>query len=164
MEMVYETINHGLTERTVEPYFIVFRGHAFYFVAYCRLRGDFRTFRIDRVQQLVTLSEKFRIRRGVNAGDYFDDSWRLYSGEVVEIAIRFCGASAKVVKSGQYHPRETIELADDGTVVYRVSVSGTDEIQRWILGFGAEAEVLSPASLRAELGRTGRLLAKLYSR
>ncbi len=163
LEMSYETIEHGLTERTVEPHFIVFRGHAFYFVAFCRLRGDLRTFRIDRVQRLVTLEGRFQPRPGVNAGEYFDDSWRLYSGDVVEVTIRFCGSSAKVVTSGQHHPREKVVLADDGTVTYTVSVSGTEEIQRWILGFGAEAEVLSPVSLRAEIEQICLQLAELYS-
>jgi len=163
LEMTYKTIEHGFTERIVEPGFIVFRGHAFYFVAYCRLREDFRTFRIDRVQALTILEEEFRPRVEMNAADYFEDSWRLYSGDKVDVVIRFCGSSAEVVRDGQHHPRETLEDADDGTVIYRVSVSGTDEIQRWILGFGDEAEVLSPASLRAELQQTGLRLAELYS-
>ncbi|MCP4684001.1 MAG: YafY family transcriptional regulator [bacterium] len=163
IEMAYETIDHGLTERIVEPCFIVFRGHAFYFVAYCRMREDFRTFRIDRVRSLVVLDKEFRPRMEIDPGDYFENSWRLYTGDLAEVAIRFHGPSARVIASGKHHPREVVECSEDGSVMYRVSVSGTDEIRRWILGFGDEAEVLSPPSLREELGRVGLDLASLYS-
>lgn len=163
IQMTYNTIHHGETERVVEPSFIVFRGHAFYFVAYCRLREDFRTFRIDRVRRLAVLEETFRPRTELNAGDYFDDSWRLYGGEVVEVVVHFHGASARVVETGRHHPKEIIEPGSDGGVLYRVAVSGTEEIRRWILGFGEEAEVLSPASLREDLGRAGRYLAGVYA-
>jgi predicted DNA-binding transcriptional regulator YafY len=161
--MTYETIDHGPTERVVEPCFIIFRGHAFYFVAYCRLREDYRTFRIDRVQRMVMLDETFRPRMDMNAGDYFEDSWRVYSGELVDVTVRFRGSSARVISSGQHHSRESMEYGEDGSLIYRVSVRGTDEIRRWILGFGDEAEVLTPESLRTELRQIGQRLADIYS-
>jgi predicted DNA-binding transcriptional regulator YafY len=163
LKMSYETIDHGMTERIVEPCFIVFRGHAFYFVAYCRLREDFRTFRIDRVRTLTILDETYRPRVEMKPEDYFEDSWRLYNGEKIDVTVRFRDASARVVRTGQHHPRETVEVSDDDTVIYRVSVSGTEEIQRWILGFGDEAEVMSPASLREEFRQIGLRLAELHS-
>lgn len=162
LDMTYETIDHGPTERVVEPCFIIFRGHAFYFVAYCRMRNDFRTFRIDRVRRVELLEDRFRPRVEMKAEEYFDNSWRVFSGEAVEVTVRFCGRSARVISSGQHHPREMVEPNEDGSVTYRVSVSGTDEIRRWILGFGADAEVLSPAYLRKEIEQVGRALNELY--
>jgi len=159
----YETIERGLTRRTVEPYFIIFRGRAFYFVAFCRLRNDFRTFRIDRVNRLRHPGDRFARKKGINARDYFDDSWRLYGGEIVEIVVRFVGPAARVIRSGVHHPREKVEAESDESVIYRVKVSGTEEIQRWILGFGNQAEVLEPESLRTELRQIGKSLSEVYS-
>jgi predicted DNA-binding transcriptional regulator YafY len=162
LEIDYETIDHGLTHRMVEPYFIIFRGRAFYFVAFCRLRQEFRTFRIDRVCGLRTTSERFRRQKDINPRDYFGDSWRLYSGEPVEIVVRFSGSAARVVKAGSHHPKEEIVDENDGTVLYRVVVSGIEEIQRWILGFGDEAEVVAPKALRDNLKRVGRYFDRTY--
>ena len=39
IDLLYDSVRSGPTEREVEPYFIIFKGHAFYFVAFCRLRG-----------------------------------------------------------------------------------------------------------------------------
>ena len=85
LELKYDSIESGLTERVVEPYFIIFRGRAFYFVAYCRLRKDFRTFRIDRVQDVKILNETFMKRDDINPKSYFEGSWELFSGEPIEV-------------------------------------------------------------------------------
>ena len=162
LKLVYETIEHGATERLVDPYFIVFRRHAFYFVAYCHLRKDFRTFRIDRIRDLSRTGEKFRRRRDINVTDYFADSWGLYSADPVEVEVMFEGIAARVVGSGRHHPREKTTALPDGRLRYCVTVRGTEEIKRWLLGFGAEAEVVAPESLRLEMAKTARLLVDKY--
>jgi predicted DNA-binding transcriptional regulator YafY len=162
MRIEYETIEHGLTRRTVDPYFIVFRRHAFYFVAFCHLRDAFRTFRIDRIRSLRATGQAFRRRSGISARDYFADSWQLYRGDPVEFKIRFRGRAARVVLSGCHHPREKIEHLEGNEILYRVKVRGTEEILRWLLGFGVEAELLEPVALRRELVRIGRAMARTY--
>ena len=74
----YESISSGVSTRIVEPYFIVFRRRAFYFVAYCRLRGDTRTFRMDRVRDARSLDEHFVRSPEISPQDYFEGSWEVY--------------------------------------------------------------------------------------
>lgn len=162
LDIDYVSINHGLTHRTVEPYFIIFRGRAFYFVAFCRMRNEFRTFRIDRVQKIMTTETHFRRQKGINPKTYFEDSWRLYSGKPVEVLVKFVGNSAKVVRSGQHHPKEVIVEKSGGCLLYQVTVNGIDEIQRWILGFGDEAEVIAPQELIDNLSAVGRYFVDIY--
>ncbi|MEW5994620.1 MAG: YafY family protein, partial [Candidatus Zixiibacteriota bacterium] len=139
LNLTYDSIESGMTERVVEPYFIIFRGRAFYFVAYCRLRQDFRTFRIDRVADVKPIDEHFNKRGDINPENYFEGSWELYSGEPVEVLVRFRGSAARVVASGKHHPSETIEKAGKNEILYKVVTRGLDEIQRWLLGFGSAA-------------------------
>ncbi len=160
----YQTIKHGLTDRTVEPYFIVFRGHAFYFVAWCRMRKEYRTFRIDRVTALESTGERFIRKKGIDPRDYFEASWRICGGKPVDVVIRFTGSAARVIASGMHHPRERVEAAGDDAVIYRINVAGIDEIKRWILGFGSDAEVLEPEELRTALQRIGSYLNDIYGR
>jgi predicted DNA-binding transcriptional regulator YafY len=162
LKLDYVTIEHGPTKRTVEPYFIIFRRHAFYFVAFCQMRKEFRTFRIDRIKKLTITTEEFARRRGVRADDYFADSWQLYQGEPIEVVVRFRGRAARVVSSSQHHLKEVVTAVGDDEVLYRVTVNGTEEIRRWILGFGDEAEVREPASLRADVQAIGRNLARIH--
>jgi len=162
VDLEYDSIEHGLSSRTVDPYFIIFRRHAFYFVGYCHLRGEFRTFRMDRIKRLTPTKQRFTRIKSVTAADYFAGSWELYHGEPVEVTVRFRGRAARVVATSQHHLGEKTESLADGELLYRVTVNGTEEIGRWILRFGDEAEVLEPASLRQELGRIGQFLKRTY--
>ncbi|MCD6250174.1 MAG: YafY family transcriptional regulator [candidate division Zixibacteria bacterium] len=162
LEVEYLTIEHGLTKRKVEPYFIIFRRHAFYFVAFCRLRKEFRTFRIDRVKKLKPTQQRFARKRGICAADYFADSWQLYQGAPVKVVVCFKGRAARIVTTSCHHLKEKVESIGEDEVLYRVTVNGTEEIKRWILGYGDEAEVLEPDSLRQELHAIGRHLARIH--
>lgn len=163
LDIHYESIDSGRTRRIVEPYFIVFRSRAFYFVAYCRLRKSLRTFRVDRILDLVMTDEHFVRDGSVNVRDYFEGSWQIWNGEPVEVVIEFTGAAARVVLSATHHYSETIEQLGEDHVTYRVKVNGLDEIKRWILGFGKEAQVMSPHRLREELALFGGYLSDAYS-
>lgn len=164
IEVEYESIHSGISQRILEPYFVVFRARAFYFVAYCRMRQDFRTFRMDRVKSLRVLQEGFKPNRDINPESYFAGSWEVYGGEAVKVVVHFSGAAAKVVSSSSHHPDESVMPLDDGSVRYEVTVRGIEEIQRWILGFGRFAEVIEPESLRSSLQAIGEFLSDCYSR
>jgi predicted DNA-binding transcriptional regulator YafY len=163
LRLVYDSIESGTATRVVEPYFIVFRARAFYFVAYCRLRKELRTFRLDRIQSVELLPETFVPQKDVTARTYFEGSWEVFSGEPVEVVVRFTGSAAKRVATDRHHAREAVERMPDGSVLYRVTVRGLAEIQRWILGFGDQATVLSPDDLKENLARIGQHFALTYS-
>ena len=162
LEIEYKSINSGSSVRIVEPYFIIFRGKAFYFVAWCRKRNEFRTFRVDRVKNIKLIDEKFKRKGDINPETYFEDSWQVYSGEPVDVVIEFKGNAAKVILLSTHHPNELIEKTDEGKVIYRVTTRGFEEICRWILGFGGEAEVIEPIELRESLADIGGQLVKKY--
>lgn len=163
LKLRYTGIESGETERVVEPYFIVFRGRAFYFVAYCRLRDGMRTFRLDRVIELQPTDETFVRRDGVDPSTYFEGSWEVYSGEPTTVRARLTGGAARVVKTGCHHPEEHVEVVDDDTVLYTVTVRGDEEIMRWLLGFGHEAVVLAPTGLQQKLAAIGAFLVGQYA-
>jgi predicted DNA-binding transcriptional regulator YafY len=50
----------------------------------------------------------------------------------------------------------------DGALILRLRVADTSELRRWVLQFAAEAEVLSPPSLRAAIGEALRAAAAAY--
>jgi predicted DNA-binding transcriptional regulator YafY len=56
--------------------------------------------------------------------------------------------AAHAVVERQWHPSQRIETGANGTIVLSLLVADTLELRRWIMSFGAEAEVLEPVSLR----------------
>ncbi|MDZ4722371.1 MAG: YafY family protein [candidate division Zixibacteria bacterium] len=162
LDIDYDSLASGVTSRRVEPYFIVFRGRSFYFVAYCTNRKEFRTFRIDRVIGISTTGARFNRQKGINADSYFEGSWEIYQGKSVEVVVRLTGTAAKVVQSATHHANESVLAHGKNEVLYTVTVSGLQEIQRWILGFGSEASVVSPPELVDNLRNVGRHLSFTY--
>ena len=60
------------------------------------------------------------------------------------------------------HPLRAGEPAPDGSLTWQATVSGTVEIRSWILGWGADVEVLAPAELRAEIATITAAAAAHY--
>ncbi len=163
LELTYNSITSGVTHREVDPYFIIFRGKAFYFVAYCHLRKETRTFRLDRLKDVRLTEKSFNRSNDIKPETYFEGSWEVYSGEPVTVKVRFTGAAGRVVQSGTHHENEIVAVVSDDEVIYEVETRGIEEIQRWIIGFGDEAEVLEPILMRNNLQRIGRYLSSIYN-
>jgi predicted DNA-binding transcriptional regulator YafY len=66
----YRSYGDELSRRTVEPYGVVGWWGYWHLVAYCRLRHDFRTFRLDRLQEMKLLGETFSPRQAFDLQAY----------------------------------------------------------------------------------------------
>ena len=63
--------NKKETVRTIEPFAVFSTQGNWILVAYCRLRKDFRAFRLDRIKQLTTLNDNFKPHK-ITLQDYFE--------------------------------------------------------------------------------------------
>ena len=68
------------TERTIEPFAIYSTQENWLLIAYCRLRKDFRAFRLDRIQKLYILTEKFEPHK-ITLQEYFEICKEKYFSE-----------------------------------------------------------------------------------
>ena len=67
------------TIRTVEPFAIYHNtSENWVLIAWCRLRNDFRTFRVDRISRLEVLQDKFSPHR-ISLDDYIETQRKKYS-------------------------------------------------------------------------------------
>ena len=69
----YSPNNNQTTKRTVEPFAIYTTQESWLLIAYCRLRNDFRAFRLDRIESLTVLSLTFE-PHNLTFEEYFDIS------------------------------------------------------------------------------------------
>jgi len=58
------------TERRLRPMALLFWGNVWTLVAWCELRQDFRSFRVDRFRSIQTLEESFVQERGQRYEDF----------------------------------------------------------------------------------------------
>lgn len=65
----YRDLKDSLSERTVRPLGSFYWGSVWTLAAWCERRDDFRNFRIDRIERLATLDERFRDEPGKTLAD-----------------------------------------------------------------------------------------------
>ena len=87
----------------------------------------------------------------------FANSLGVFSGPAERVELEFDAATAVHVAGREWHPSQTFEPRDDGSVLMRLDVSVDVPLRRWILAFGAGVRVVSPQRLaddvRDELGK-----------
>jgi predicted DNA-binding transcriptional regulator YafY len=66
----YTDILGQKSERTVRPLSLAFFGPVWLLAAWCELRSDFRTFRIDRIEKFELTTERFKPERGKALQDF----------------------------------------------------------------------------------------------
>ncbi|WP_367717181.1 YafY family protein [Nitratireductor sp. GISD-1A_MAKvit] len=71
LTLVYRDEAGRSSERDVRPLGLWFWGKVWTLVAWCELRGDFRTFRIDRIADISTSGRNFRPERGKQLTDFY---------------------------------------------------------------------------------------------
>lgn len=152
------------TRRRVDPYGLTYKIGGWYMVGFCHLRQGIRTFGLDRIKWLrVETSARFQYPADFDLSEWLAKGWQLQaSGEPTEVVVRFDREMANWIAGGQWHPTQTIEKQSDGAILFRVIVSGYEEMLYWVLSFGAQAEVLEPAPLRAAVAEAAQKMTARY--
>ena len=70
-EIHYNSIEGNFTKRIIEPFALYSTNENWLLVAFCRLRKEFRVFRLDHIEQIVLLFEQFSTHE-MTLQDYFE--------------------------------------------------------------------------------------------
>lgn len=152
------------THRRVDPYGLTYKIGAWYLVGYCHLRQGIRTFGLDRIKWLRVVPDVlFRYPADFDLGEWLAKGWQLQAGgEPTEVAVRFEREIADWIVGGHWHPTQRIEKQPDGRILFKVTVNGYEEMLYWVLSFGAQAEVIEPAPLRAAVAEAAIKMMQTY--
>ncbi|MES2622357.1 MAG: WYL domain-containing protein [Bacteroidota bacterium] len=80
----YDSYEKGVTIREVEPIAVVYKDRRRTLVAWCRLRNDYRPFRLDKLNCIKLNQEEFTRRQDFNINDFQDDPNEVYHEEYEE--------------------------------------------------------------------------------
>ncbi|MGD9054859.1 MAG: transcriptional regulator [Desulfobacterales bacterium] len=163
VEIDYYTMSRKKrTRRKVAPYKIWLFDGAFYLVGNCGLREDIRIFALDRIKSLRLTDETFEIPEDFKVEDFMQISFGVFHGKPQNVKIRFAPEVAGYIREKTWHATQKIKSQNDGSVIFEARVAGTDEIKYWLMSWGSNAEVLSPATLRNEMISEARKMLRCY--
>jgi predicted DNA-binding transcriptional regulator YafY len=163
VQFVYDDKEGVQTTRTVDPYGFIVSSGRIYCVAYDHARKDMRTFAIDNVGDVTVLAKTFTKPHDFNVEQYAATSISgvLHGGSATDVRVRFDARVAKAAVAARVVADRKIENHDDGTVAISYRVADADELVRWVLGWGAQAEILEPANVRT---RAAQLVGQIAAR
>jgi predicted DNA-binding transcriptional regulator YafY len=150
------------TERTVSPQRLVFYRDNWYLDAYCHLREDLRKFALDAIQHADLLEEKAKPVDVKTVERQLDSGYGVFGGADVQWAtLRFSATRARWVAHEQWHPEQRGRLEPDGRYVLEVPFSDPRELLMDVLKYGADVDVIGPASLaQAVTDEVQRMVAR----
>jgi len=145
----------GETVRKIEPYFVEFRWSAWYVFGWCRLREDFRRFKLNRLWNLTLTDITFELRpvssEQANASDAFPEQYNIKI--LFDKSVRY-----RLIEDYGLHCYEEIEEG----LLLSLDYTNKDYIFSWILGFGDKAEVLAPEDAREDFAAMARNISGMY--
>jgi proteasome accessory factor B len=149
----------------LHPYRLLFSRRTWYAIGRSSLHRATRTFNVGRIVELEMLDDRFRVPRGFSIERYLRNAWHLIAepGPDHEVVVHFDKKVAQNVAEVAWHKTQRLEFLPDGSLNYRVTVSGLGEISWWILGYGDCAEVLHPPALRALVAERVARMAQRYA-
>jgi len=131
-------------------------------------RGARRTFAVQRMKGLSISRKKFVRPDDFCMDEHFAGSFGAWtvsddgpggSGASVaakkmhRVRIRLSGFAARFVPERRWHPSQQVTLLDKAgdTIELQLELSALEDIRRWVLSFGCQAEVLAPKELRQQV-------------
>lgn len=155
-----------VTERTFAPYFIEPSGigYACHVIGFDDLRGELRTFKVERIYEARLTDEPFVVPDEFDPQRLLASAWGVIwrDAETIEVCLRFHPTVVRRLKESVWHFSQRLEDLPDGSCLFTVRVGSTLEMKPWIRQWGSAVEVIAPAELRAELIEEVRAMARMY--
>lgn len=150
----------------VSPYALMWDDENYYMLAYDAQTASIRHYRVDKMAQISTL-ESFRdgkdAFRKVDMSAYSKKVFGMFAGEAETVRLRFSNhlAGAVIDRFG----RDVMLIREDDEH-FSVSIEAvvSPQFYAWVFGFGAEAEILSPAKVREGMAEMAREVTEQYKK
>ena len=144
----------------LDPYKLWYQDHGLYVVGWDHGHADFRVFAVERIVAVKVTNQRFEPPEDFNFHALKNTAFRFIWGDPKQVRIRFSPDQAAYATERVWHASQKVFHPDDGSVVLQFSVADLSEVKRWLIGWGAGAEVLEPGELLDEIRRECALIAK----
>ncbi len=149
--------------RTVDPYRLWYAGGGLYLVAYDHAKTSIRTFAVERIIDINATNQRFTVRDDFDFEAFQRTAFSVQGGEPQLVRILFSPDQAPYVMERHWHESQKFIQQDDGGVIMELQVGNLWEVKRWLIGWGADAEIVSPTVLRTDMKAAAmRIIDKYY--
>ncbi|RVU02637.1 YafY family transcriptional regulator [Mucilaginibacter limnophilus] len=145
------------TLRDVEPVGIYYLDSFWHLIAYCRMRNDYRDFRLDRIRSISLADEKFTGQHPI-LKDYIAQTAREHKLETV--VMRVDRSIHNFLDFQKYYNGFVSEKTIGDCVEMTFLTTSLEGFARWFMMYGDQADIISPDSLRKRVKTIASEIAK----
>jgi len=134
-----------------------------YLVAHDNKSGKTKLYRLARFESSTVSKKPLTISPSFSLRDFLGNAWAVYPGDRdFHVELHFDREVAPYIEETQWHQTQELEPQKDGSVIFRATVSGLEELKYWVLSWGPRVAVKKPKELAAEMVRLATELLELY--
>lgn len=106
-------------------------------------------FALHRIRQYEVAEEEFQPRTEQEISSWLSQPFQIeHRDKNFRIKIKFKNPSARYIRERNWHESQELTDLPEGGCVLSFDAPSLEEVQRWVLGYGADADVIEPAELR----------------
>lgn len=164
-EITYNTYSDDeITEKIYEinPLHFFERDGGLYVFVVVTHYNDIRLLALERIKRIEITEKAFDWPDGFDPEALLNKSFGLYWDDPVVAKVKFPAHQARYIRERKWATSQQIEEQSDGSIILTLETSGTYDIKRWIMSFGADAELIEPISLRNEIKSEISKISSIY--
>jgi|GEM_PF-2419629 len=133
-----------------------------------RSKGELRQFKLARISRSEITTNTFKPPTDFDLNAHLQGAWELFSkgpgrDQHIPIEIEFDALMSKNILETMWHTTQETAVLANGSLRFRATVNGYDEILWWILQMGSHARVIKPEDLRQRVVAELKNMQKLYA-
>lgn len=136
------------TRRTVEPVGIYYSFEQWYLIAWCRLRTDYRTFRLDRMTDLKPSEERFNSHHP-SLKEYLDAVKR--QQQLTKVVMDVSLEAVKYLRVQKYNQGFVMETKKENSVEMTFMTCHLEGFARWAIMLGDYIQIIEPEELKSSM-------------
>jgi predicted DNA-binding transcriptional regulator YafY len=141
--------------RRVQPYELVSFDRQWYLMTFDLHRKAIRTFVPSRMKNVMTTDTSFIKPRTFSASKHLQNAFGIFSGGSPKlIRIQFDRFASQLIRERHWHPSQKIRELRRARLELSLVLGSFEEIERWILSWGAHAKVIAPPELMERVKAT----------
>ncbi|AMR33194.1 DNA-binding protein [Mucilaginibacter sp. PAMC 26640] len=134
------------TRREVEPVGIFYLDSYWHLIAWCRMRADYRDFRIDRIKTLTETVQSFDDKQHPTLKAFIRQTAQ--DKKLETIVMRVANDIIPFISEQRYYNGFVSEKVEEDMTEMTFLSNSTEGFVRWFMMFGDHAEIITPQVVR----------------
>ena len=146
----------GDSTREIEPYFLIFKWSSWYVWGWCKLKKNYRMFKLNRMDKIIQMAEEV-VNRDVPMPDLSTEA--IFPGGIDVKAVFQPEMKWHLIEE---FGSDSFKVQSDGTLLFEYEYTDKENLITWMLTCKDKVTVLEPKEIRDELFHIADSIKKKY--